>query len=403
MPPDEWTRYRTAIEGEAFPVAIVDLAALNSNVDALVAAAHPKPLRIATKSIRCPELVRRILERGGQRTHGLMTYTAAETAYLAEQGHDDLLLAYPTASAQDATLLARANRSACARAVVDSTEHLALLDRAAQAEGTRVPVIVEMDLAYSPVSPLYLGVRRSPLHTTADVVALVARIRDYAHLTFAGLMGYEAQIAGLPDAAGASEPFGTGVAKSAMKALSRRDVAQRRADVARALEQGGLYGDHPLFNGGGTGSLASSAREPALTELTAGSGFLDSHLFDGYRGLALTPAAYFALQVVRAPAPGIVTCHGGGFVASGSAGRDRLPLPSLPAGLGLLPLEGAGEVQTPLIVPAELTLGIGDPVFFRHAKAGELAEHVREYLLIEGDRVVARAPTYRGLGLCFLG
>ena len=46
---------------------------------------------------------------------------------------------------------------------------------------------------------------------------------------------------------------------------------------------------------------------------------------------------------------------------------------------------------------------IGDPVFFRHAKAGELAEHVTEYLLVRGDRIEDRAPTYRGLGRCYLG
>jgi D-serine deaminase-like pyridoxal phosphate-dependent protein len=389
----DWTRYRSALRGEALPAAIVDLTALAANTKALLAAAHPKPLRIATKSVRCPDLVRRITLLGEGRIVGLMTYTAAETAYLAEQGHADLLLAYPTALASDAALLARANRTASARVVVDAVEHLGPLEEAARACETRVPVIVDMDMAYSPVGAVYLGVRRSPLHTTDAIVALVRKIADYPHLSFAGLMGYEAQIAGVADT----------TATSAMKALSRRDVAQRRADVVRALEAAGLYGDHPLFNGGGTGSLASSAREPALTELTAGSGFLASHLFDGYRGLSLTPAAFFALQVVRAPAPGIVTCHGGGFVASGSAGKDRLPVPALPPGLGLLPLEGAGEVQTPLTVPHDVKLSVGDPVFFRHAKAGELAEHVREYLLVEGDRIVGRAPTYRGLGLCFLG
>jgi D-serine deaminase-like pyridoxal phosphate-dependent protein len=389
----DWTRYRSALGDEPLPAAIVDLDALAANTRALVAAAHPKPLRVATKSIRCPELVRRIIALGEGKIHGLMTYTAAETAYLAEQGHDDLLLAYPIAHARDAALLARANRSACARVVVDDVAHLGPLEDAARANDTRIPVLVDMDVAYSPVGAVYLGVRRSPLHTTDEVVALVRRIAEHEHLSFAGLMAYEAQIAGVADT----------TATSAMKALSRRDVAQRRADAVRALEALGLYGDHPLFNGGGTGSLASSAREAALTELTAGSGFLASHLFDGYRGLSLTPAAFFALTVVRTPASGIVTCHGGGFVASGSAGKDRLPLPVLPPGLALLPLEGAGEVQTPLSVPHDVKLSIGDPVLFRHAKAGELAEHVREYLLVEGDRIVGRAPTYRGLGLCFLG
>src|SRR5262249_53767555 len=128
---------------------------------------------------------------------------------------------------------------------------------------------------------------------------------------------------------------------------------------------------------------------------------LDSHLFDGFRGLSLSPAAFFGLQVTRRPAPGIVTCQSGGYVASGAPGADRLPVPYLPAGLGLLGLEGVGEVQTPLIVPAGVDVELGAPVFFRHAKAGELAEHFTTYLLVRGDRVDARVLTYRGAGQCF--
>jgi D-serine deaminase-like pyridoxal phosphate-dependent protein len=186
-----------------------------------------------------------------------------------------------------------------------------------------------------------------------------------------------------------------------MKAASGRDVRRARAAVDQALRDAGLA--PTLFNGGGTGSVAACAREGCLTEVTAGSGFLDSHLFDRYRGLHLEPAAFFALAVVRRPSPGIVTCHGGGYVASGSAGASRLPIPSLPPGLRLLSLEGAGEVQTPLELGRDVTLALGDPVFFRHAKAGELAEHFEEYLLDSGDRVEGRARTYRGLGQCFLG
>ena len=155
-----------------------------------------------------------------------------------------------------------------------------------------------------------------------------------------------------------------------------------------------------IVNGGGTGSLAWCAGEAALTEVTAGSGFLAGHLFDYYQGLALAPALYFALQVTRRPTPDIVTCHGGGYPASGAAGADRLPIPALPPGLTLLPREGAGEVQTPLRVPPGVTLQLGDPVLFRPAKSGELAERFNEYLLLS-DRLEARAPTYRGLGHCF--
>ena len=391
-----YDRYRSILAEESLPCAIVDADALEHNVDAIVRTVGigGKTLRVATKSLRCPELVQRVRARAGAVARGLMTYTAAETAFWAERGEKDLLLAYPTARADDAARLADANaKGATAAIVVDEPGQLELLAAAARARSTTLPVVVDVDVAWRPLgSSTHVGVRRSPLRQPRDVVALAARAASTAGLRFQGVMAYEAQLAGVPDASAAVR---------AMKQASRTDVARRRAEVARALTEAGLR--PALFNGGGTGSVATSAADPSLTEVTAGSGFVDSHLFDGYRGLGLEPAAYFALQVVRRPAPGMATCHGGGYVASGSAGRDRLPVPSLPAGLGLLSLEGVGEVQTPLSVPRGVELALGDPVFFRHAKAGELAEHFAEYLLVRGARIEARAPTYRGLGQCFLG
>lgn len=393
---ERWKRYRSVTANEPLPCALIDLDALEANVRALVAPLRgtSKTLRVATKSVRCPDLVRRVMDAAGPVARGLMTYTASETAFWADRGEHDLLLAYPISRALDASLVARANASGATAAVVaDSTDHLAILASAAREHGTRIPVVVELDVAWRPLGPLlHVGVRRSPLRGVADVVAVARRAAETEGLSFHGVMAYEAQIAGVAD---------SGPAVRAMKAASRNDVEKTRRAIANALRDAGLI--PVVFNGGGTGSLASCAREAALTEVTAGSGFVDSHLFDGYRGLELEPAAFFALPVTRRPRDGLVTCQGGGYIASGSAGPSRLPVPALPPGLKLLPLEGAGEVQTPLELGKGVELSIGDPVFFRHAKAGELAEHFTEYLLVRGDRVEARAPTYRGLGQCFLG
>ncbi|WP_079023611.1 type III PLP-dependent enzyme domain-containing protein, partial [Streptomyces odonnellii] len=84
------------------------------------------------------------------------------------------------------------------------------------------------------------------------------------------------------------------------------------------------------------------------------------------------------------------------------AGRDRLPVPYLPEGLRYDGQEGAGEVQTPLLGPAADDLLIGDKVWFRHAKAGELCERFDTLRLVEGDRVVDSVPTYRGEGRTYL-
>jgi D-serine deaminase-like pyridoxal phosphate-dependent protein len=398
----DWKRYKDALGDTPLPAALVDLDAFEANADQIFQSAKNagKKLRIASKSVRSPDLLRRLLERGGEVASGLMTYHAAETAFLADEGFDDLLLAYPTARANDARLLASVARSGkTVSTVVDDVGQLGVLAAAAEEAGVKLRVIVELDVAYRPLGLGHLGSRRSPLRTPEAIVALVQAIARHPQLEFAGLMAYEGHIAGVTDE-NPWTPLMNG-AKRAVKILSRRGMEETRAAVTSALVRAG----HPpqLFNGGGSGSLTWSGQDPSLTELTAGSGFIDSHLFDYYRDLHVRPAVFFALQVVRRPTPGIVTCHGGGLVASGEAGPDRLPVPALPAGLKLLPLEGAGEVQTPLVVPEGVELALGDPVFFRHAKAGELAEHFKEYLLVRGDKVLGRAPTYRGLGQSFLG
>jgi D-serine deaminase-like pyridoxal phosphate-dependent protein len=383
-------RLRRAIAAEPLPCAFVDLDAFDANIERLRApiVTAGKTLRPATKSIRVPALMSRVLSRPGVR--GLMTYSPRETLWLAEQGFSDLLCAYPSVQQSDVDALAAASARTAVHAMCDAVEHLDTLNAAAERRGVTVGVMVEIDMSYRPVERVHLGVRRSPLRTAADALAFAERVARYRHLRFDGVMGYEAHVAGVGDRGSFT--------KRAMKLAARRVLERTRADIARALD-----GRLSIFNGGGTGSVMWAAGETALTEITAGSGFLDSHLFDHYVDVPLLPAAFFALQVVRRPAPGIVTCMGGGYIASGAAGVSRLPIPVFPEGSSLIPLEGAGEVQTPVQLARGVDVALGDAVLFRHAKAGELAEHFAEYLLIRNETIEARVPTYRGIGNCFVG
>ena len=387
MSTERWERYGRAIAGEALPAAIVDLDAFDANIERMVRPirAAGKQVRVATKSVRCAALIERFVERAA--AIGLMTYSAAETEMWARRGVKDLVLAYPTVQAADVAAIARANREASAAVIVDDAAHLPPLAAAARAEGVRIPVWIDVDMSWRPLG-MHIGVRRSPLRDPGPVVALARAVAAEQALTFAGIMGYEAQLAGLPDR-GAFRAWQNPI-KRALKRGSQPSIAERRAHVVDALAAAGLRPEY--VNGGGSGSVDWSSGDPALTEITIGSGALCGHLFDGYRGLDFEPALAFALQVVRRPAPGIVTCLGGGWIASGAAGADRLPLPCWPPGAALLPAEGAGEVQTPV---RGVDLALGSPVWFRPAKSGELAEHFREYLLVRGDRIVERVPTYR--------
>ncbi|MFI0367671.1 amino acid deaminase/aldolase [Actinomadura sp. 1N219] len=389
-------RYDAATAGIEAPFAVVDLAAFRANAAGLARRAAGKPIRVASKSVRCRALLEDVLALDG--FAGIMAFTLPEALWLAREGvSDDILVAYPTA---DRTAVAElAADPAAARAITlmtDSPEHLDLIEDAAG--GRPIRVCVDIDASYRPLGGrVRIGALRSPLRTPAQVAAFAERVLKRPSLHLAGLMAYESQIAGVGDV-----PPGRPARSRAIRAMQRRsriELARRRAAIVKAVR---ALTDLEFVNGGGTGSVETTAAERAVTEIAAGSGLYQPHLFDQYSNFSGRPAALFALPVVRRPAPGVATCLGGGYLASGPGDAVRLPQPFLPAGLAYHRDEGAGEVQTPLLGRAADLLSVGDRVWFRHTKAGELCERFDALHLIDDDRIARTVPTYRGEGRTFL-
>ena len=382
------------------PCAVLDLDALDANADDLVRRAAGKPVRVASKSVRTRGVLRRVLARPG--FAGVLAYSLPEALWLTG-GDDpvstDVVVGYPTV---DRTALRRlaADEQAAARVtlMVDSPAQLDLVDDvvpAAQRAHLRICLDVDASLRAAG-GRVHLGVRRSPVHSPADAVVLAQEVVARPGFRLVGVMVYEAQIAGVQDAPPRRPVRGLAVRR--MQAVSRRELAGRRAAVVAAVSE---VADLEFVNGGGTGSVERTSAEAAVTEVAAGSGLFTPALFDGYRAFTGRPAVFFAAPVTRVPAPGVVTVAGGGWIASGPPGADRLPLPAYPAGLRWLPTEGVGEVQTPLRGAAAGRLRVGDRVWFRHAKAGEVCEHVNELHTLAGDELTGAMPTYRGEGRTF--
>ncbi len=401
LPRDAYERLERATAELTPPFALVDLDALDANAADMERRAGGKPIRLASKSVRCRALQERVLARDGFR--GTMAYTLPEALWLASVGVEDLLVAYPTADA--GALRSLDEGGADVAVMVDSVEGLDLIDRALEnAPGGTVAVCLDVDAGWRAAGGrVRVGARRSPVRTPAQAAALAREVLARERLALVGIMAYEAQIAGVGD-----DPPGNplrGRAIRAMQARSARELAPRRAAIVAAVAETLAAVQAPplrFVNGGGTGSIEGTASEPAVSEVAGGSGLYGPTLFDAYRSFSPRPAAMFALPVVRRPGRGVVTALGGGYLASGSADAARLPRPYLPAGLRLDRQEGAGEVQTPLLGAAADRLAIGSRVYFRHAKAGELCERFSSLYLLEGERVVEEAPTYRGEGQCFL-
>lgn len=387
---------RSAVAHLDAPFAVLDLDAALANAADMTRRAHGTPIRVASKSIRIRSLISRVLELPGY--EGILAYNLNEALWLVETGmSDDVLVAYPSADKEAIhRLIADTHFLRSITLMVDSADHLDLIDNVVSAEQrANVRVCIDVDASYQ-LGALHIGALRSPLRSTADVRSLARVISSRPGFTLVGLMAYEGQIAGTTD---------TSPAVALMKKISTKELATRRATIVDAVsEELRITGHAPLefVNGGGTGSLETTSAEKSVTEIGAGSGIIGPALFDNYKTFSPQPAEWYVVPVVRRPAPKTVTVAGGGRVASGPVGKDRQPVVDWPRGLKTNPLEGFGEVQTPLTGEAAHDLRLGDHVWMRPSKAGEQTEYINTVLVVSNGELVDEWPTYRGEGRIFV-
>ncbi len=396
-PARDYAYYKEVFASRPMPFAYVDLDLLVENIRQVAARAGGKRVRLASKSVRCVEILQRLL-LAESNFEGIMCFSASEAVYLFQKGFRDLLVGYPIYNKQDIECVGRAiAQGADITLMIDCVEHVQQLERVAQELGVRFPLCLEVDMSID-VPGLHFGVWRSPVRSVEDARPVLDAIEACARVYLTGVMGYESQVAGVVDNAPANA-----VKNRIVRALKRRSipqVAKRRAEIVNEIQARGI--ELRFVNGGGTGSLASTREEQVVTEITVGSGFYSPVLFDYYQGFRYQPAAGYAIEIVRKPSKGRYTCLGGGYVASGAVGPEKLPQPYLPQGAKLEPLEGAGEVQTPIRYRGPIELGLGDAIFMRHSKAGELCERFNRLLLVSEGKVIDEVNTYRGDGECFL-
>jgi D-serine deaminase-like pyridoxal phosphate-dependent protein len=398
-----YSRFEASLETATPPFAFVDLDALRANARRMLDQAGGLPIRVASKSVRSVGVLRRILELDpGFR--GILAFTVPEALWLRSQGFDDLVVAYPSVdrgAISEVARLAAEDPASSPVLMVDDRPHLDLIEGTIGAGPASVRVCLDIDLGWWPLGGRLakIGPKRSPVRTPERAARMAEEIEARPGTRLAGLMAYEGQIAGVGDRI-PGRPLRSAAIR-AMQSASEREIRRRLPRIVAAVREA-LGGGLEFINGGGTGSLARTAAAGIVSELTAGSGFYAPALFDSYSSLDLDPAAFFVLPVVRRAKGSIATVLGGGYPASGPQGADRLPEPYLPGGLRLDRQEGAGEVQTPLLGAPTYRLRVGDRIYFRHAKAGELCERFDSLYLIGGDRIVDEVPTYRGEGKAFL-
>jgi D-serine deaminase-like pyridoxal phosphate-dependent protein len=388
-PAGYWGRLSQATAGRDTPLGAIDAGALTANAFDMLDRAQGTPIRVASKSVRVRGVLDAVLALPGYA--GILAYTLPEALWLAESGHPDVVVGYPSADRAALIRLASDEKlSSRVTVMIDGTEQLDLIDAVAP-KHRDIRVCLELDASLDAPVLGHLGVRRSPVHTPEQARALAEQIVARPGFRLVGMMAYEAQIAGV-----------TNKGKPIVQAMQKRSAAELRERRGEAVRRVREIAELEFVNGGGTGSLESTHADSSVTEIAAGSGLFGPHLFDGYWQFSPAPAAAFALSVVRRPTAEIATLLGGGWIASGPSQPDRLPQLAWPQGLKMLPREGAGEVQTPVTGEAAKGMAVGDRVWLRHTKAGEASEHLNAFAVVRDGAVVDELPTYRGEGKAFL-
>ncbi|MCO5234090.1 MAG: alanine racemase [Chitinophagales bacterium] len=389
--------YKNLFEGKDFPLAFVDLDLLDNNIHAIQKRVGNKSIRIASKSIRSTYILKHILQQHSI-FKGIMAFTGKEALALSEEGFDDILMGYPIVNTQEIEGFCKASKEGKKMVLmVDNIKHFEMIEKEAEKLNVIQPVCIDVDMS-SDYPGIHFGVYRSPINTVQRFKNLVDKAQRFPHVRIIGIMGYEAQIAGVGDAS----PF-NGIKNSVIKFLKKISILElqrRRTGCVQYLIDKGLKPS--IVNGGGTGSMDSTKKEDFITEITVGSGFYSPALFDYYEDFKFYPAAGYAIQIVRSPQKGMFTALGGGYVASGSISLDKQPKPYLPEGIQLTENEGTGEVQTPFYYKGTPELKIGDCVIFRHSKAGELCERFDKLHIISRNKIIDIVPSYRGKGWTFL-
>ncbi|MDX8360810.1 amino acid deaminase/aldolase [Cytobacillus sp. IB215316] len=389
--------YKDTLQHIQKPFAYIDLDLLDDNITEILKASNGKKIRLGSKSIRSVPIMKRIIESNEQ-FEGIMCFTANEAIFLANYGFNDVLIAYPVVDQSYLTAIAeQVKQGFLITLMVDSVEHVKLIDQVGATYNVVIPICIDVDMSVD-FPRFRFGVYRSPLQSAKHVDDIGQVIKKCQYVKLDGIMGYEAQVAGVGDAVAGKSAKNFIVRK--LKSHSIQAISERRAEVVKRVEDLGF--SLRFVNGGGTGSLSSTCKEHVVTEVTVGSGFFSPSLFDSYQDFQYKPAAGYALEIVRTPKDRYYTCLGGGYIASGAVGNDKIPKPYLPSGARLHALEGAGEVQTPVFYEGSEPLSLGDPIFFRHAKSGELCERFSCLYGISQGEIVGEYATYRGEGQCFL-
>lgn len=232
------------LEAVDTPALLVDLDALQRNLERMAGAVAGSPVRLRphAKTHKCPAIALRQVAHGAV---GVCCQKVSEAEAMVSGGVPDVLVSNEVVGAPKLRRLAALARDARIAVCADDPGNVAALNEAALAAGVRLPVLVEINA----------GADRCGVEPGEPALALARQIAGSAGLRFAGIQAYHGS------------------------AQHIREFARRRAAIegaaARAQQTMDLLRRHGLdcevVTGSGTGTYRFEAASGVFTELQPGS------------------------------------------------------------------------------------------------------------------------------------
>jgi D-serine deaminase-like pyridoxal phosphate-dependent protein len=279
------------------PALIVDLDILEANIERMAGTFREYGVgwRPHTKAIKIPALAHKLLAAGA---HGVTVAKLSEAEVMAAAGITDILITGPVVGPKKCARLACLAKYADPIAVVDSVDHVDMLDRAGREHGVQIRAVVEVDI----------GLQRVGTQPGEPTVTLARELGRREGVRFVGLMAWEGHAIRVTP-----EEEKVRLIDAAVGSL---------LDTARQCRDAGLTVD--IVSCGGTGTYPFSSRVQGVTEIEAGGGIYGDLVYRRQMNID-HPMAMTVLATVisRATPTRIVT--DAGFKSLGTAAAPPEP------------------------------------------------------------------------------
>lgn len=196
------------------PAVIVDLDVMDRNLSRMAdyCRQHQLLLRPHTKTHKIPELAKRQLASGAT---GITVAKIGEAEVMLNAGITDMLIAYPIVGQEKTTRLARLAGEARISVSVDSEEAARGISEAATRQGTKVGILLEMDVGFG----------RCGLGVESDLVTLAQKITALSGLEFRGLMFFPGHFGVAPEERAAMRNHVNEFLERVLEAFSRSGLS----------------------------------------------------------------------------------------------------------------------------------------------------------------------------------